>query len=178
MKEVNQTGCCPPFDPKPWNNNTHHWNNKRFVKDHVITEHWVPVNFGEVVQRIMEKMDAAGAQSPGWMGLSDHTSEKNMDIYVESDREVPGIENVSISATIFSKVYDGSFDKTQLWCDDFNKEAQKRGFQIKKSYMWYTTCPKCAEAYGNNVMQVGVCRPVLRLRQGYYAYLRLWAGYF
>jgi len=77
--------------------------------------------------------------------LSDHTSKWNMDVYLAVDKEIPGIENVTLSGEFLSKVYDGPFKETGKWCQDFEALARNKNLNIKKWYMWYTTCPKCAK---------------------------------
>jgi len=146
-----KTDCCPQFDPAPWDGKTFEWSNKKFIKDKVFTLFFMPINFGQVIKRMNKKMDAAGAKSAEWMSLSDHTSKFNMDVYVSTDKEVPGAENVSLSGTFMSKVYEGPFQDTGKWCKDFEAWAKAQGHtEIKKWYMWYTTCPKCAKKYGKN----------------------------
>ncbi|MBW8331416.1 MAG: hypothetical protein K0M40_05295 [Prolixibacteraceae bacterium] len=142
--------CCPEFDPLPWDDKIFAWENKRFIKDKVFTIFYMPMNFGQVMKRLDRKVSDAGATMPDNLGLSDHTSKWNMDIYLAVDKEVPDAENVTLSGKFFSKVYEGSFKDTGKWCSDFESIAKTKGFTIKKWYMWYTTCPKCAKKYGKN----------------------------
>jgi hypothetical protein len=53
-----------------------------------------------------------------------------------------------------SKVYEGPFKDTKKWCDDFEAYAKEQGYEIKKWFMWYTTCPKCAKKYGKNYVVI------------------------
>ncbi len=149
-----ETGCCPRFDPKPWDGKTFNWKGKKFVKGRVLTLFNIPVNFGAVIVGMMKKIEAAGAECPGWMGLSDHTSLFNMDIYVAVDRKVPGLENTTLTGKFLMKVYEGPFRDTGKWCKDFYAFAEKRKVKVKKMYMWYTTCPKCAKEYGKNYVVI------------------------
>jgi hypothetical protein len=146
--------CCPKFDPAPWDGREFAWDRKRFVKDHVLTLSHRPVNFGAVMRRIMAKIEKAGAATPEAMGLSDHTSKWNMDIYVAVDKKVEGAENVTLSGRYLSKVYEGPFRETGNWCQDFVAFAAAKGLDVKKWYMWYTTCPKCAKKYGKNTVAI------------------------
>lgn len=148
------TGCCPPFDPKPWGDETFEWKNKKFIKDKVFTLFNMPVNFGPVIKRMNARVEKAGAKIPDWLCLSDHTSKWNMDIYLAVDGKVSGAENVTLSGKFLSKVYEGSFKDTGKWCKDFEDYAKGRGLKVKKWYMWYTTCPKCAKAYGKNYVVI------------------------
>ena len=150
MAKLSETGCCPRFNPAPWQGKLHTWKSKRFLKEKVFCLFYMPLNFGGVVVSLMKKMGAAGATCPGNLGLSDHTSLFNMDFYVATDKEVPGCENVKISGKFLSKAYEGPFEKTGVWCNDFAAYAKKRGFKLGKMYMWYTVCPSCAKAYGKN----------------------------
>ncbi len=146
--------CCPKFDPMPWDGKILEWNNKRFIKDSVFTLFYMPVNFGKVITRMMEKIEKVGAKAQDWMSLSDHTSKWNMDLYVAVDREIPDAENISLSGKFFSKVYEGNFNDAGKWCQDFEKIAKEKGIEIEKMFMWYTTCPKCAKKYGKNYVVI------------------------
>jgi len=151
---MDQDACCPKFDPAPWDEKTFEWRDKKFVKDKVRTIFHMPLNFGAVVRRLDGKVREAGATVPDHLGLSDHTSRWNMDMYVAVDKDVPDAENVTLSGAFFSKVYEGPFKDTGKWCRDFEAAAKGRGLDVKKWYMWYTTCPKCAKKYGKNYVVI------------------------
>jgi len=146
--------CCPRFNPKPWDGKVFVWKNKRFVKDKVFTLFYMPINFGSVITRLNKKVEATGAKIPDNLCLSEDTSKWNMDIYLAVDREIPGAQNVTISGKFLSKVYEGPFQDTGKWCKDFEEYAKKKKLEIKKWYMWYTTCPKCAKKYGKNYVVI------------------------
>jgi len=160
MTQKNQTAeCCPKFDPAPWVDKTFEWNNKKFIKDKVFTMFYIPMNFGAVIKRMNEKVEKASATIPDGLGLSDHTSKWNMDIYLAVDREIPGAQNTTLSGKYCSKVYEGDFKETGNWCKDFESFVKAKGLGVKKWFMWYTTCPKCAKKYGKNyVVIVGEVR--------------------
>ena len=146
--------CCPPFDPAPWDETRITWEDKKFIKDHVLTLFYMPMNFGQVMKRLDKTLKETGANMPDYLCLSDHTSKWNMDLYLAVDKEVPGAENVKLSGKFFSKVYEGPFKDTGKWCKDFEALAETKGIKIKKLYMWYTTCPKCAKKYGKNYVVI------------------------
>ena len=130
------------------------WESKKFIKDRVCTIFFMPLNFGQVMKRLDKAVREAGATMPDNLGLSDHTSKWNMDIYLAVDKEIPGAQNVSLTGKFYSKVYEGSFQETGKWCKDFEVLAKSKGLAIKKLYMWYTTCPKCAKKYGKNFVVI------------------------
>ena len=146
--------CCPEFDPVPWDDKISEWKDKRFLKGRVRTLLHVPLNFGGVMRKLMKRIEGAGAASPDYLALSDHTSPWKMDVYVAVDREIPGGENTTISGRFFSRVYEGSFKDSKLWCKDFEAVATEKQLSLDKWYMWYTTCPKCAKKYGKNYVVV------------------------
>ncbi|MBN2518671.1 MAG: hypothetical protein JXB14_07510 [Candidatus Altiarchaeota archaeon] len=154
MDKPTETGCCPKFDPKPWDGKTLEWRDKRFVKDKVRTFFYMPLNFGGVIKRLNAKVEKAGAKTPDCLCLSDHTSKWNMNVYLAVDKEIPDTENVTLSGKFLSKVYEGPYKDTGKWCKDFEAYAKEKGFEIKKWYMWYTTCPKCAKVYGKNYVVI------------------------
>ena len=142
--------CCPKFNPELWDDKEFEWHNKKFVKASVKTAFFVPLNFGSVMKMIDSKLRKAGANFVDNMGLSDHTSKWNMDVYSAVDKEVEGLENTTISGKFYSKVYEGDFKETGNWAKDFEKALAEKNIKTKKLYMWYTTCPKCAKKYGKN----------------------------
>ncbi|TSC51904.1 MAG: hypothetical protein LiPW41_671 [Parcubacteria group bacterium LiPW_41] len=142
--------CCPQFDPTPWDGKEIVWENKKFIKDKVCTLFYMPINFGSVVTRMITKVEKQGASVQDWLCLSDHTSLWNMDLYLAVDKDIPNAENTSISGKFVSKVYEGKFSDTGKWVKEFNVYTKEKGYQVKKQYLWYTTCPKCAKKYGKN----------------------------
>lgn len=146
--------CCPQFKPEEWDEKTIGWDNKLFVKDRVCTLFYMPLNFGKVMKRLDAKVKKAEATIPDWLCLSDHTSKWNMDVYLAVDKEIPHTQSVKLSGKFYSKVYEGPYKNTKQWCGDFESHAASKGMKIKKWYMWYTTCPKCAKKYGKNYVAI------------------------
>jgi hypothetical protein len=146
-----ETGCCPRFDPAPWDEKEFQWQDKLFIKDRVRCLFHIPLNFGKVMVRCMEKIKKADAfTSVQPIGLSNHTSRWNMDLYIEVSKEVPGADNVKLSGTYVSKVFEGPYKDTRIWCQKMAEWVSAQGKEIKKHLMYYTTCPKCAKHYGKN----------------------------
>lgn len=153
QNEVNSI-CCPKFEPIPWNDKIFDWENKKFIKSSICTLFYMPVNFGSVMKKLNKKVKDAGAEMPDWLCLSDHTSKWNMDIYLAVDKDVPNVENTTLSGKFYSKVYEGPFKDTGKWCKDFEAIIKSKGLSKQKLFMWYTTCPKCAKKYGKNYVVI------------------------
>jgi len=151
QKSETETGCCPRFDPAPWDGELLEWNQKKFIKVKVCTFFYMPLNFGSVMKKLNK---TSGLNLDNAICLSDHTSKWNMNLYVEVDAEVPGAHNVTFSGKYLSKVYEGNYSETGNWCKNFEQFAKERSMEITKWYMWYTTCPKCAKIYGKNYVVV------------------------
>lgn len=151
---VEEEVCCPRFDQEKWNGKLFEWKDKNFVKDKVHTAFHMPIRFGAVMKKLDQKISEAGAEIEDNMCLSDHTSRWNMDVYLAVNRKIPGMKNVSLSGKFLSKVYEGDYKETEKWINDFEKYAVNKGYSIEDSYMWYTTCPKCAKKYGENYVTI------------------------
>jgi hypothetical protein len=146
--------CCPPFDPALWDNTIKEWTNKRFIKDKVLTFLYMPINFGPVMKRLDEKVRSANANVPDWLCLSYHKSAWGMDLLLAVDNEIPNAQNVIISGNFFCKVYEGPYNNAGKWSKDFDMLTKNQGMVVKKTYNWYTTCPKCAKKYGKNYVVI------------------------
>jgi hypothetical protein len=150
-----ETGCCPRFIPEPWNEKELHWDNKLFLKDRVWCLFYMPLNFGKVMVRNLTRIAQAEAFTPAVpVVLSDHTSRWNMDLYIEVSKEIPNAENVRLSGSFLSKVFEGPFKNTGQWCRQMAEWVQSKGQTIKRYLMYYTTCPKCARHYGKNFVVI------------------------
>lgn len=146
--------CCPEFDPVPWDDKMIEWDKKTFIKGKVFTFFYMPVNFGKAMRRFDENLKKEGVTMTDMLCLSDHTSKWNMDLYLAVDREVPGAENTTLSGKYYSRVYEGPYKDTGKWCKDYEEKVNSKGYKIKKWFMWYTTCPKCAKKYGKNYVAI------------------------
>ncbi len=145
-----ETGCCPEFNVDIWQDKFFNWNDKKFIKDKVSTFFYMPLNFGKVITKLFRKVESAGASMPDYLCLSYHTSKWNMDIYLAVDQEITGANNLVMNGKFYTRVYDGPFKDTGKWAKDYNINAREMGLTIRKMYMWYTTCPKCAKKYEKN----------------------------
>lgn len=84
------------------------------------------------------------------MWLADHTSMWNMDLYIAVDKIIPEATNVTLSGNFFSKVYEGDFKQVGNRLKEFATFMSNKQISLKKTYIRYTTCPKCAKKYGKN----------------------------
>ncbi|MCP4710164.1 MAG: hypothetical protein GY869_16195 [Planctomycetes bacterium] len=145
-----ETGCCPRFNPEPWQDQKISWQDKLFVKDRVRSIFHIPINFGKVMIRNMEKIDAVKALSPDVVGLSDENSLWGSDIYIAVEKDVPNTQMQKISGTFLTKVFEGPYQNARKWCVEMQQHVNDKNENFKKMYFYYTTCPKCAKAYGKN----------------------------
>ena len=150
LYESAETGCCPRFNPAPWEDKEVAWQDKLFVKDHVRSFLHIPLGFGKMMVRNVEKIKAAGAMSPEPFMLSDENSPWGSDIYIGVSQEVPGAEMVRMSGSFLTKVFEGPYRNMGRWVKEMRAFIKARDQQMKNLYFFYTTCPACAKYYGKN----------------------------
>jgi len=150
LYEQSETGCCPRFNPQPWNEKEITFQDKLFIKDHVRSFMHIPLNFGKVMVKNMEKIQKADALAPEPLLLSEESSLWGADIYIAVAKDVPGAEMARISGTFLTKVFEGPYKNAGKWAKEMKDYVKTKARQIKKMYFFYTTCPKCAEFYGKN----------------------------
>ncbi len=142
--------CCKRFDPKPWDEKEITWKDKLFVKDKVTSLFHIPLNFGKVVVKNMTKIKAADAEDENPIFLSDEKSKWGVDLYISVTKEVAGAENIKLSGTYLTKVFEGSYKNMKKWIAEMNEFVKSKEKELKKLYFYYTTCPKCAKKFGKN----------------------------
>lgn len=60
---IKSTGCCEPFNPKPWEDKEIIWKDKIFVKDHITSFFRIPLNMGNKIVKNMKLIEQADAKS-------------------------------------------------------------------------------------------------------------------
>jgi hypothetical protein len=148
--KIQSTGCCEPFDPKPWEDKTIVWKNKPFVRDHIVSFLHIPINVGQKVVKNLDLITKAHAKSPYQLMLFDENSLWGADMYIDVAKDVPGAQMAMISGTFLTKIFEGPFQDEGKWAMEMKKYVEKKGKTLKKLYFFYTTCPNCAKAYGQN----------------------------
>ena len=154
LYEQSETGCCPRFNPQPWDEKEITFQDKLFVKDHVRSFFHIPLNFGKVMVKNMERIKEAGALVPLPLMLSDEKSLWGADIYIAVAKEVPGAEMAKVSGTFLTKVFEGPYKDVKKWIKEMRTYVESKARKIEKMYFFYTTCPKCAEYYGKNYVVI------------------------
>lgn len=146
--------CCPEFDPVPWENKTHIWTNKPFIKDSVPELFHIPLPsmIGKAITRLWEKAKEADAapELKDYLLLAYDPSPWKGELYMSVTKEVPGAENVTLSGRFISKVFDGPYNHVPQYIEEMDGYLASIGQKSKKYYFYFTYCPNCAKKYGHN----------------------------
>lgn len=153
----NETGCCPRFDPAPWEGQELHLKDKAFVRAKTISLFHIPLNMGSVFAATFKAIKDAGAEGDDFAVLSRDLSLWTAEHLFVVSKPVPGVENVTLSGDFVTHVFEGPFSDAAKWCQDMERFAESKGWHVGKLYYFYTTCPKCAKHYGRNYV-VGVAQ--------------------
>ncbi|MDP2932850.1 MAG: hypothetical protein Q8N81_01845 [bacterium] len=147
---IKPTGCCEPFNPEPWQDKELTWHDKVFVKDHVTSFLHIPLNMGKKIIKNLGLIEKSNAKAQQQLMLTDEKSLWGADIYIDVARDVPGAQMATLSGTFLTKVFEGPYQNAGKWTKEMKGYVTGKGKEIKKLYFSYTTCPKCAKAYGKN----------------------------
>lgn len=147
---VKPTGCCDIFNPEPWQEKEIVWKDKIFVKEHVTSFLHLPLNMGKTITKNLALIEKAGAKAPYQLMLTDEKSLWGADLYIDVAKEVAGAQMATLSGTFLTKVFEGPYQNAGKWAREMRSYAEGKGKTLKKLYFSYTTCPKCAKAYGKN----------------------------
>jgi hypothetical protein len=150
----NEVQCCAKFDPEPWHEKEIIWKDKLFIKGTMPQFMHMPLPgaFAKTVARIWKKLEdsKAAPDTKDFIMLAAESSPWKGEVYINATKEVSGFENVKLSGTFITKVFDGAFNDIPKWADEMTQYVNKKSKVVKKYYFYYTTCPKCAKMYGHN----------------------------
>ena len=142
--------CCKPFDPAPWQDKEHQWENKRFLKDAVLSFLHIPLNISGKITKNISLAEKAGALAEPPLMLMDEHSPWRSALLIEITKEIPGTEEVLISGTFLSKAFEGPYKNIPQWIREMEIFVTSRGKVVRQLYFFYTTCPTCAKKYNKN----------------------------
>lgn len=153
---VNTTGCCPRFNPEGWDGQELHFKGKRFVKAKTHSVMHIPMNMGSVFARVNKHIDGAGASDPDqFIVLSRDISPWSSEHLFAVSKAVPDEEMTTLSGDFLTKVFEGPYSQARDWHEEMQRIACGGKSEPSDVYFFYTTCPKCAKAYGKNYV-VGI----------------------
>jgi hypothetical protein len=153
---INTTGCCPKFNPEGWDGQELHFKDKKFVHATTRNAMHIPLNMGTVFARVQGHIDQAKAASnDNTLVLSNELSPWKAEHFFAVDRDIADEEMTTLSGDYITKVLEGPYSKAKDWHGEMTTLAKAKGAENKNIYFFYTTCPKCAKAYGMNYV-VGV----------------------
>jgi len=148
--ENSETGCCPKFDPEPWDNKEFKFEDKLFVKANTFSIFHIPLNMGSVMGKTWKAIQEAEAAIDEFLVLSYDPSPWKGEHLFAVKKEVPGQKNIKLSGTFYSKVFEGPYKDAPKWMKEMEKMVEEKGEKAKKIYFFYTSCPKCSKHYGKN----------------------------
>ncbi len=154
----NSTGCCPRFKPEGWDGQELHFTNKTFVRATTKSLLHIPINMGGVFSRVQKRIADAGAyDADNYIALSRDLSPWRAEHLFSVSKPVSDEETVTLTGDYVTKVFEGPYRKAKDWYSEMQSLADTKGSATDQIYFFYTTCPKCAKAYGENYV-VGVAR--------------------
>lgn len=145
-----ETGCCARLDIGRWDGRKHAWSEKPFLRDHIREFLHIPLNFGSVISRDHAAIEEAAAYPEEPLWLTDEVSPWGADVYVATDRVVPGAEMERLSGIFLSKVFEGPYRDMARWVTEMESYARDEGEEAEHIYFFYPYCPRCAKAFGKN----------------------------
>jgi hypothetical protein len=153
---VNTTGCCPKFNPEGWDSQDLHFKDKRFVRAITHSVMHIPMDMGSVFARVNKHMeDASASDEEQSIVLSREISPWGSEHLFAVSKPVPDEEMTTLSGDFITKVFEGPFSQARTWDGEMRQIARDRKAEPSDVYFFYTTCPKCAKAYGKNYV-VGI----------------------
>ena len=145
------TGCCPQFDPSGWDGQTFVFEGKNFVKAETRSFLYMPLNMTSVISKTWKAIEDADAKdSSESLLLTQDVSPWKANNYFWTTKEVAGQENVKLSGTFKSMVFEGKYRDAKQWYEALKHLGESEGNSSPEIYFYYTTCPRCAKVYGKN----------------------------
>jgi hypothetical protein len=130
------------------------WENKMFIRGTI--PQFLHYPFPGMVRRIMKKLwnqaTEAGAEPEReeFLMLAYDLSPWTCEFYMPVKQFVPGADNVNLSGTYFTKVFDGPFSLVPQYINEMDIFLAQKDMLAKKYYIYSAACPLCERKYSVN----------------------------
>lgn len=149
----NPTNCCPRFHSDGWDEQDLHFKDKLFVKAKTRSIFHIPINMGSVFPKTLNAIEQADAMSEdNFIVLSYDPSPWTGEHYFSVNNDIPGQTMTRITGDFITKVFEGPYKDAPKMEKAMKDFVSNKGKTVRKTYFFYTTCPKCAKYYGKNYM--------------------------
>lgn len=147
----NPTGCCPRFKPDGWDEQSLHFESKPFVRAKTRSLMHVPLNMGSVFKKTFNAIQSSDANDDEHMiVLSRDLSPWSAEHLFAVSHDFLGQKITHLTGDYRTKVFEGPYREAANWGEAFEEELEGKDLDPQEIYAFYTTCPKCAKAYGKN----------------------------
>jgi len=148
----NETGCCAVPNVDALDKKEFEFKDKHFIRDHTRSFLYMPLNMNKVMKRLNETAEKSGASMPATeaMILSRDLSPWKAEQLYAVTKPLEGANNVTLNGSFVTMVFEGPYQDAKKWYATLEEYVKRRGKKQKATYMFYTTCPKCAKHYGKN----------------------------
>jgi hypothetical protein len=148
-KPDKEVTCCPVFDAAKWNEQMYTWENKQFIRGTM--PQFLHFTFPRLVRRIMKKLWEQAAEAEpdreDFLILTYDLSAWKGEIYLPVTHAVPGADNVVLSGTYFTKVFEGPFKMVPQYVNEMDILLSRRDILAKRYFFYSTACPICERKY-------------------------------
>lgn len=156
MPEEDQE-CCPEFDPERWDKKMFSWKNKLFIKESIPTLFHIPFPpmIGKKITKMWkmaEESNTAPLKKEDALILFADPSPFKSELYLSVTGTVPDANNVTISGTFLSRVFEGPYNAIPKYIKQMDEYLAVKGKKAEKYYVHYAYCPKCAKESGHNYL--------------------------
>ncbi|MDO8308181.1 MAG: hypothetical protein Q7V58_07470 [Actinomycetota bacterium] len=148
----NETDCCAVPDVAGWDRRTVVFAGQPFIRRTTRNVLHVPVNMARTMSALQTDAQRGGVlpETSHVLVLSRDLSPWRAEHLMAVTGPVEGADNVELSGTFASRVFEGPFRNAGSWDRDVREYAESLGADPHEVYFFYTTCPACAKHYSKN----------------------------
>ena len=138
MQDQQGNVCCPKFNVDRWDGKEFNWDNKKFIKETIPTFFHFPLPsmIGKKIAKMCKMIEESGTMSANKeevLILFHDPSAFKSEIYFSVTGEVPNADNVTISGTFLSKVFDGPYQAVPKFIKQMDKYLAGKNKRAKKA---------------------------------------------
>ncbi|MDD5045427.1 MAG: hypothetical protein PHG51_07815 [Candidatus Omnitrophica bacterium] len=135
---------CEWLESVNWDEKEFNWKNKPFFVTKYKEFMHMPLNYGKVLAKALEKI---GDRREDQFTLSGEESLLSSSLLVPVTEE-GNFPVEKISGTVLTRLFEGNYSDIKSWIKEMTNYVRGKDKEVKKFWFWYPTCPKCAKKYG------------------------------
>ncbi len=146
-----EDNCCTKINPSHWDRKLFDFSNLNFVRIKSSLIFHVPYRLHKVIKEVKTIIKH---QESKYLVLTQNASMFSSTHFMHVKSQNRMYKHHRIKGVFRAYVFEGEYKNIPKWKQSIKKEWAMKGLSIKEQFVYFTSCPNCAQKLGYNYVVI------------------------